>query len=126
MAEEGIIAYLFLHQDKGPDLYRLAPPEKFITAFNRGVYKAVLGKTIGAGRQELSLADLSEELSKEEMSGLCGILARHRDAPPKGADVQEYIKALGEENARMDPAKLAGTDDETLRRYFEELRKRKA
>ena len=119
LAEEGLIAYLFLHQDKGEALNKRAPPEKFITAWNRRVYAAVLGKTIHG---TASLADLAEELTPQEMGELSRILSR--DAPPTGADAKEYIRIL-EDEGQGDAEWIKTASDKELLAYMKRLEEQK-
>lgn len=119
LAEEGLIAYLFLHQDKGEALKKRAPPEKFITAWNRRVYAAVLGKTIHG---TASLADLAEELTPQEMGELSRILSR--DAPPTGADAKEYIRIL-EDEGQGDAEWIKTASDKELLAYMKRLEEQK-
>ncbi len=97
LAEEGLIAYLFLHQDKAEALQKLLPPEKFVTAFNRRVYAALLGKTIHGAA---TLTGLGEELSQAEMGELSRMLAQHRDPPVSGADAKEFVRLILREAGR--------------------------
>ena len=97
LAEEGLIAYLFLHQDKAEALQKLLPPEKFVTAFNRRVYAAILGKTIHGAA---TLTGLGEELSQAEMGELSRMLAQHRDPPVSGADAKEFVRLILREAGR--------------------------
>ena len=97
LAEEGLIAYLFLHQDKAEALQKLLPPEKFVTAFNRRVYAALLGKTI---HDAATLTGLGEELSQAEMGELSRMLAQHRDPPVSGADAKEFVRLILREAGR--------------------------
>ncbi len=97
LAEEGLIAYLFLHQDKAEALQKLLPPEKFVTAFNRRVYAALLRKTIHGAA---TLTGLGEELSQAEMGELSRMLAQHRDPPVSGADAKEFVRLILREAGR--------------------------
>ncbi len=122
LAEEGLIAYLFLHQDKAGALKELLPPEKFVTAWNRRVYASLLGKTIHG---TAVLADLAGELTGEEMSDLSRMLAQHREAPPSGADAKEYIKILRGESARGGADWMKTASDGEMKEYMEELKRNK-
>lgn len=122
LAEEGVIAYLFRHQDKAGTLREKLPPEKFVTDFNRRVYAILLGKTIYG---DFSLAGLSQDLTGEELSELSRILAERKDAPPTWEDVEEYSRIILLEGGFGDPQKIRDASQEDLKRYLEELKKKK-
>lgn len=67
LAEEGIITYLYQHQDKAAQLEALLPPEKWVTPWGRRVYSLLLGKT---KQGEATLSALAEELTPDELSEL--------------------------------------------------------
>lgn len=122
LAEEGIIDFLFRHQDKAGVLQKLVPPEKFVTALNRRVYAAILGKTIHGAA---TLGNLAGELTREEIGELSGMLARREDAPATSADVEKYRKIILEEGqyAGSDWAKNASDGD--MREFVEAMKKNK-
>ena len=122
LAEEGIIDFLFRHQDKAEVLQKLVPPEKFVTALNRRVYAAILGKTIHGAA---TLGNLAGELTREEIGELSGMLARREDAPATSADVEKYRKIILEEGqyAGSDWAKNASDGD--MREFVEAMKKNK-
>lgn len=128
LAEEGLIAYLFLHQDKAEALGKLLPPEKFVTSFNRRVYAILLGKTIHG---TATLADFSGEMSGVEMGEFSRILAQHRDPPVSGADAKEYVKIIRQEAGRTGTEWMKNASDDELaqeiaRRAREQRAKRDA
>ena len=59
------------------EIERIAPPECFVTAFNKKVYKALLERMKNSEKFSISL--LSDEFSTEEMGRISGIAARKRD-----------------------------------------------
>ena len=122
LAEEGLLCYLFLHQDRAEDLQKRLPPEKLITAYNRRLYTVLLGKTIHG---ETTLGDLAGELTQEELSELTRILAQRREAPPTRADAEEYLRILQNEGAFADPKKIKEASAEDLQAYLQALRTRK-
>ncbi|MFR6278208.1 MAG: DNA primase [Acutalibacter sp.] len=121
LAEEGILAYLFRHQNKAADLGRL-PPEKWVTPWGRRVYSLVLGKT---KQGEITLSDLAGELTGDELSELTRALAQRREVPPSWEDVEGYCQIIREEGGFSDPEKIKGATEEDLRRYLQELKSRK-
>jgi DNA primase len=122
LAEEGILAYLFRHQDKAKALEQLLPPEKWVTPWGRRVYALILGKTIHG---EITLSDLAGELSPEELSELTRVLAERREVPPNWGDVEEYCRIIQDEAGFTDPDKIREASQDDLKRYLEELKRRK-
>ena len=76
-AEETIICYLLTRPQEYEDVEKLAPPECFVTAFNKKVYMALLSRLKNSEKFTLSL--LSDEFSTEEMGRISGIAAKKRD-----------------------------------------------
>lgn len=122
LAEEGILAYLFRHQDKAKVLEQMLPPEKWVTPWGRRVYALILGKTIHG---EITLSDLAGELSPEELSELTRVLAERREVPPNWGDVEEYCRIIQDEAGFTDPDKIREASQDDLKRYLEELKRRK-
>lgn len=123
LAEEGVIAYLFLHQDSAETLSKLLPPEKFVTEWNRRVYRTILGKT---NHGTATLADFAGDLTGEEIGELSRILAQRQEAPPTGQDVKEYIEIIKSEAGHTGTEWIKSTSDEEIRTYLESLKKKKA
>lgn len=122
LAEEGVIAYLFQHQDKAKTLEERLPPEKCVTPWGRRVYALILGKTI---QGETTLSDLSGELTAEELSELTRVLAERREVPPSWEDVEGYCGIIQEEGNFYDPVKIREASEDDLKQYLEELKRRK-
>ncbi|WP_024862171.1 DNA primase [Ruminococcus flavefaciens] len=76
-AEETIISYLLTRPQEYEDVQQLAPPECFVTAFNKKVYRALLERMKNSDKFSLSL--LSDEFSTEEMGRISGIAAKKRE-----------------------------------------------
>ena len=76
-AEETIISYLLKRPQEYGDVEKLAPPECFVTAFNKKVYKALLERMKNSDKFSMSL--LSDEFSTEEMGRISGIAAKKRE-----------------------------------------------
>ena len=76
-AEETIISYLLKRPQEYDDVEKLAPPESFVTAFNKKVYSALLARMKNSEKFSLSL--LSDEFSTEEMGRISGIAAKKRE-----------------------------------------------
>jgi DNA primase len=85
-AEETIISYLLKRPQEYEDVEKLAPPECFVTAFNKKVYKALLERMKNSDKFSMSL--LSDEFSTEEMGRISGIAAKKREVA-----VTQYVVA---------------------------------
>ncbi|MBQ9897942.1 MAG: DNA primase [Ruminococcus sp.] len=76
-AEESMICYLLRHPEDARQIAEEAPPEIFVTDFNRRVYSAMLDKMMFG--EKFSLAQLNGEFSPDEMGRISGIEARNRE-----------------------------------------------
>ena len=123
LAEEGFIEYLFRHQDKAEVLKKLLPPEKFVTALNRRVYAAILGKTIHG---PVTLDSLSGVLTAGEVGELSGMLARRAEAPSTGRDVREYVDIILQEGTCGGAEWVKAASDGDVMAYLQSLREKKS
>lgn len=124
VAQRGLIAYLFRHQDAAGEFQRRCPPEKFITPEYRRVYAAILGRMI---QDTVTMATIGEILTREESGCLSGILASTQDAPPGERDVKEYMAALDEETRTEGTEEWSRTASaEDISEYLRDLKKKKA
>ena len=76
-AEETIISYLLNRPQEYEDIEKLAPPQSFVTAFNKKVYTALLDRLKNSEKFSISL--LSDEFSTDEMGRISGIAAKKRN-----------------------------------------------
>lgn len=122
-AEEGIIAYLFNNPDGVDYIKDKLQPEKFVTDFNRRVYKYILGKNIlGTG---LNLTDFSADFTPAELSSLSRILASRSSAPMTRKDADECADILLSETNFSSAEKIKNADKDELMDYLDKLRKQK-
>ncbi|MBQ8296366.1 MAG: DNA primase [Ruminococcus sp.] len=77
-AEEFIIYYLLKRPEEWERIAHEAPPEAFVTSFNRRVYTALLDRMKQSERFTLSM--LADEFSAAEMGRISGIEAKNRDS----------------------------------------------
>ena len=122
-AEEALIAYLFAHPDAAVWVSGQISPEKFSTAFTRRVYDAILGKI--TNNQPMSLTDLTEVLTSEEISAVARILARYHSVSMGQEDAQEYIQVIKQEVGRMSEDQLRNASQQDLMQQLQALRKTK-
>lgn len=76
-AEETIICYLIKRPEEYEQIEEKAPPEIFVTSFNKRIYTAILGKIKGCGKFTVSM--LADEFSPDELSRVSGITAKNRE-----------------------------------------------
>lgn len=121
-AEEGIIAFLFRHPDKIPEMQRRIPPQRFVTAFNRRIYTLLLEKTV---EQEITLTDFSGALTAGEMSELAKIL--HENQPVVGSwnDMLLNIEIILSAAAFSDAGELKTASNEELMESLQTIRRLK-
>lgn len=122
LAEESVISYLYLHPDKREQLLQRIPPERFVTDWNKRVYRFLADK---AEFGELNFAAFSQELTREEAAELTRIFAEHRAVPPTWNDVEEYAKILDRLQGFANPQTIANASMQEINQYFEELRRQK-
>ena len=122
-AEEALLALMLLEPDAAALIVQKLTPDGFVTSFNRRIYQ-VMHQRVLEGK-EVSLMDLSSQLSPEEMSRLAQIADRRpRENDPLSA-AGVYLGILEEERGRMTREQIASADEETLREEIERLRRKK-
>lgn len=122
-AEEALIAYLMKNPGSAPEILKALPPEKFITEFNRRVYKRIMGRM--KEEKSVSFQDLSEGFSPEEYSYLSGILARNDGILTEKSDAEEYINIILQENEKQSLGSAAEAPPGEIESYLEKLRQQK-
>ncbi|MCD7890709.1 MAG: DNA primase [Ruminococcus sp.] len=76
-AEENIIYYLVKRPEECEKIAEEAPPEIFVTSFNKKIYTAMLEKMKNSTKFSISM--LADEFSPDEMGKISGIEAKNRD-----------------------------------------------
>ncbi|HEX2986373.1 MAG TPA: DNA primase [Caproiciproducens sp.] len=122
-AEEALIAYLFQYPEQAEPIFADLPPEKFVTAFNRRVYQVIMGRIIDG--KSVSLTDISESFTMEELSGIAKILARFHSVTVSKTDADEYIQVIKQENAKSNLENVAEAPAQDIQSYLRELRQQK-
>lgn len=122
-AEEALIAYLVQNPDEAERIMRLLPPEKFVTAFNRRVYEKIMGRM--NAEKPISLTDLSESFSMEEISSIARIFAKFDGVSAGRSDADEYIRVIQQENEKNGLGDAASAAPEKIEDYLETLRRQK-
>ena len=122
-AEEALLAYLMRNPDGAERIFALVPPEKFITGFNRRVYMGIMGRM--KEEKSVSLTDLAEEFSPDEISYLAGILARHSGVSADLRDAKEYAGVILREDESRKLGSAAEAQPGDIEDYLEKLRQQK-
>jgi DNA primase len=122
-AEEALIAYLMKNPGSFERIYELLPPEKFITEFNRRVYARIVGRM--KEEKSVSLTDLAEEFSPDELSYLAGILAKHDGVSAEWKDALEYVNVIRQEDENLRLGNAAQAQLGEIEKYLEKLKQQK-
>lgn len=122
-AEEALIAYIVKYPEHAIQIYGILPPEKFVTAFNRRVYLVIMGRIIDG--KAISLTDISEGFTIEEMASIAKILARFNSVSATRQDADEYISVITQEHAKKNVENAASTPTQDIQSYLQELRSQK-
>ncbi|MDD6174784.1 MAG: DNA primase [Firmicutes bacterium] len=123
LAEEALIAYLMRNPDRAAAVRQALPPEKFCTAFNRGVYDKLTG-WLCEGRQ-VSLSDFAEYYSVEEMGRIAQMLAKSAQSVNLLQAERDYISVIAEEHDKPTVQQAVQSSDEDLLKMMEQLRMQK-
>lgn len=119
-AEEALIGYVMNNPDMAMDINSSLPSSKFSTAFNRMLYEEILKRI--SENNTVSLMDLSQKLSIDEMSRASKILTRYVPHDNLKKSVNEYIKVILDENDKISEKEVLNTDIEDIKRYIEKLK----
>lgn len=123
-AEQGIISYLFWHPDKCKEISERLPYDKFITAFNKRVYKSLIEKLRNG--LDYSLSSFNSEFSPDEMGKISEILAINRDLEIEYTTISEYIEVINKYNSDSAVNKTgADMSDEEFMSFFNNLKNKK-
>ena len=98
-AEEAIICYLLHRKQECEDIAAKAPPDIFITEFNRRVYSAILEKLKVS--ENFTLSMLAEEFSAEELGRISGIEAKNRETLLTPSGFEDCVAYLDGETAKI-------------------------
>lgn len=122
-AEEAIISIMIHDHDTASLIAADLSPETFVTSFNRHIYE-VLKKRVDEGK-EITMTDISEFLTEDEMGSLSGIMMSHpRENSPYDA-AQEYIEILKEQKLKLTPQQAASADNDTIMEQIRRMREKK-
>lgn len=91
-AEESIIYYLLHRLQEADRISAEAPPDIFVTSFNKRVYTAILDRIKDSGHFSISL--LNEVFSDQEMGRISGIEAKYRETGLSNEGFKDCVKVL--------------------------------
>ncbi len=119
-AEENIICYLLKNPDEYASIAESAPPEIFVTSFNKRVYQALLSSMNNNNGFTLSM--LNESFNTDEMGRISGIAARNHDSGINSEVFSDCVRTLQEKRPPSDGSDTLSDAD--LRKLFDSKRKK--
>ncbi|MDF1496172.1 DNA primase [Caproiciproducens sp. CPB-2] len=122
-AEEALIAYIVQYPENAIAIERLLPAEKFATTFNRRVYGTIMERIRNA--KAVSLTDIAEEFSVEEISSIAKIFAKFHGVSVTMRDAEEYIDVIQQEYEKMSVENVNSAEPQEIQDYLQKLRSQK-
>lgn len=122
-AEEALIAYIAKYPEQAISISAKLPPEKFVTEFNRRVYRVIMGRMIDG--KAISLTDISADFSVEEIAAIAKIFAKYSDVSATGKDAEEYIQVIEQEQMKSNLGNADSVPAQDIQTYLRELKKQK-
>ncbi len=122
-AEEALIALMMNNPDIAQKVSQELPSEKFVTQFNKNIYKVLL-KRLETG-EEISVSDVSGEFSEEEMASITRMMLSHPKEPDPVLAAEEYTQILIEQSERLTPEQAETADYDTIMEELRKLREKK-
>ena len=108
-AEEGIIFYLFNNPDKFNEIDEKISEEKFVTSFNRRLFKAICDRI--ENNEDYSISSLNSEFSPDEMGKITSILEKYNYMGIDEKVVDDYIKLLNNFSTKVDSKEEMSNED---------------
>lgn len=122
-AEEALIAYIMKYPENAKEISKILTPEKFVTTFNRRVYKAVMERAVKG--KDAGLTEISEDFSQEEIASIARMLANSGGISYTLSDARKYIEVLNQENAKQVLLSGDSAQPREIKDYLEKLRQQK-
>lgn len=113
-AEETIITYLLRRPEEAETIGAAAPPEIFVTPFNKRVYTALLSAMKESEKFTLSL--IADEFTPQEMGRISGISASNREFSITEKAMLDCAEALRKH--KNEPGDKGSISDDDLRDLF--------
>lgn len=112
-AEEMIICQLIRHPEDALKIRQTAPPDIFVTAFNKKAYEIILREAENAEKFSLSL--VGSEFSADEMGRIYGITTKNRDITITPASLEDCAGVL---RKHKNIQKVENISDDELKNIF--------
>lgn len=122
-AEEALIAHLMNNPEGVEYVCSKLKPDKFSTVFNRRIYEQIIDRN-RQGRG-VSLIDLSQDFSVEEISRIAKILSSYIKPEDRMQVVDEYIDVIVYESNKIDNKNAVSADVDDIKKFIEVLRDKK-
>ena len=122
LAESGIIYFLYNNPDFCDKISSQLPPEKFVTSFNRRVYKALIQKI--QNEEDHSISAFNSEFSLDEVGKIISIIEKYSQMGVDSKVMFEYVDLLNNYKEKTDD-KEDLTDDDFIR-LRDELKAKKS
>ena len=112
-AEEMIICQLIRHPEDAPKIRQTAPPDIFVTAFNKKAYEIILREAENS--KNFSLPIVGSELSADETGRIYGIMTKNRDITITSASLEDCADVL---RKHKNIQKAENISDDDLKNIF--------
>lgn len=123
-AEQGIIAYLYLHPDDHGFVSAELSPEMFLTEFHRNVYTKMLEGMKNS--TDFNILSLQSEFSADEMGKITAILSDTQKIEVNRAAAQDYIGILSDYSRRTKENQTAASlSDDDFLKFAQKLKNKK-
>ncbi len=122
-AEEGIIAYIFIHPDGLEYCKRNINTDDFCTAFAKKVYSILCAKDMPNGG--ITITDVVADFTSAEIESITKTIVRYSSALITKEDANRYIDIIKNEGRFYATDDIIKADDDELADYFKKLRDRK-
>jgi len=119
LAEDKLLVAVMKHPDYAERLMQKIPPERFVTDFNRGIYKVMLERLLSG--KGIDMMSLSAELSIEQMSRLSHLLATSQQEAFAWDQTEQYADIVLEKDKKRTNEQVGSMAQDELRAYIEQL-----
>lgn len=93
-AEEGLIYYVYHNNDLALQILQQVPPEKFVTDFNRRVYKSLTDRILN--NEDSSISSFNAEFSPDEVGRITEIIDKLSNLSVTQTAAEDCIRILNE------------------------------
>lgn len=121
-AEEAIVVYLLNHPDAAGYIAQKVPETDFQNSLMRRYYAYFLDR-ITQGLD--AMTNVSADFTADERNKIYEMLHKHASVAQTRQSLDEYIKVIREENAKLKPNDAKNMSGEELNAYLEKLRNTK-